>query len=191
MSTVAAPAVNSGLVGGGIMWRVGQIAERDGISPAAVSKTVKRLVRDHQLQVERGSGGRVTAVNVAHYDELRGKFADPSKAQTPRAEQEPSNYDKALADRTTYEAERSRLRLLVETGELVKADEIEMAMDDAGHRIARALEQVGGSVDELAAAYENGGIQQLRIKLRDLVHATREQIADILEASAAEAPETI
>lgn len=189
MLTTAGDAVNGGTPVGGIMWRIADIARRDGVSDAAVSKMVRRLAEKHALKVERDGRGRVSAVNVAHYDELRAQFADPSKQQAPHKpppEQfEGANYDKALAEKTTYDAERSRLRLAAEVGELVKKDEIERAMDDAGLRIGRALDQLGTQVDELAAAYDSGGLQGLRIKLRDLARQTREQIADILDAAAA------
>ena len=184
MLTTSSSPVNA--AASAVMLRVADIAQRDGISSAAVSKSVKRLSEQHGLLVERDGRGRVVRVNVAHYDELRGQFGDPSKRQGPRddAPEGPVSYDKALAEKTSYDAERSRLRLQVEIGELVKRDEIEQAMDDAALRIGRALEQLGGHVDELAAAYESGGIQGLRLKLRDLVHATRDQIADVLDAAA-------
>jgi hypothetical protein len=189
MLTTGGDAVNSTLPpAGGVMWRIAEIAKRDGVSDAAVSKMVRRLVDRHELLVERDGRGRVASVNVAQYDELKARHGDPSKQQTtkPLGEHlsDGPNYDKALAEKTAYDAERSRIRLAVDIGELVKRDEVEQAMDDAGLRIGRALEQLGSQVDELAAAYESGGLQKLRIKLRDLAHRTREQIADILEAAA-------
>jgi hypothetical protein len=170
------------------MLRIADIASRDGVSTAAVSKSVKRLVEQHELIVERDGRGRVVKVNVAHYDDLRSKFSDPSKVQAAKPDQDVS-YDKALAEKTSYDAERSRLRLMVETGNLVERERIEHAMDDAGLRIGRAIDQMAANVDELAAAYENAGIQGLRLKLKELVHATRDQVADVLDAAAAEAPE--
>lgn len=191
MLTTADPPVNAAPIAAAVMVRIADIAHRDGISSAAVSKAVKQLVDKHGLQVEKDHRGRVTSVNLAHYDELRSKFGDPSKAQAPKeADQDGGRYDRALADKTAYEAERARLRLAAEIGGLVPRDDVEQAMDDAGLRIARTIDQLAGATDELAAAYEQGGIQQLRIKLRDLVRDARETVADVLEAAAAEAPET-
>lgn len=174
----------------GVMWRVSDIARRDGVSVPAVSKMVGRLVEQHGLQVERDARGRVIAVNVAHFDELRGQYADPARRQKPDAEDGTSGVtlDAARTRQAYYDGERSRLKLAQEIGELVSRADVEHAMSEAGERIGRLVDQIAGHIDTLAAAYDAGGQQALRVKLRDLVYQAREQIADVLDAFGAEAP---
>jgi biotin operon repressor len=84
MSTTGETGVNAALPmpPRAVMLSVKQLAERDGISRAAISKRVTRL-RDSGLHVELDRQGHVALVNSAQYDELLNKYADPSKAQAP------------------------------------------------------------------------------------------------------------
>jgi DNA-binding MarR family transcriptional regulator len=72
------------MVNGLIMWSIGQIAERDGVSKAAISKAVKKLIEQRpETPKELDGQGRVLLVSVAHYDEFRQRFVNPAKATAP------------------------------------------------------------------------------------------------------------
>lgn len=172
-----------------LMMTVGDIARRDGITVAAVSKAVARLADKHGLAVQRDHRNRVIGVNVAQYDDLRGKYADPAHDQAPRKEKDTS-YEDARTRQALYDGERSRIKLAQEIGELVWRADIEHAAGAAGERIGRELEQLVGEVDELAAAYSQGGLQALRVKLRDLVHKARTGIANALDELVVSSPAT-
>lgn len=191
MESSPAPAVNASLPG--VMLSVTEIARRDGKSVAAVSKRVKRLVERHQLEVQTDVDGRVVAVNVVHFDELTKRFGDPSKAQATPPDQapKPASLDDARIRQAYYGSELDRLKLGREIGSLVPKADIEFAIEDTGDEIARAFESLTGTADELAAAYEHGGQQALRIKLKELVHTAREKAADALDKLVTQAPETV
>ena len=104
-----------------LMWRASQVAKRDGISVQAVTRKVRHLAEKHGLTIERDSRGRIVAFNIAQYDHLRNRYADPSKAQVasaPSMDGTANSYDEALRQKTWIEAERARLKLDEERGEL-------------------------------------------------------------------------
>lgn len=176
-----------------VMMSVAQLAARYGVSKPAISQQVKRL-RELGLQVELDRLGRVAAVNHVQYDELRNRFADPSKAQapapTPRVDVLAESYDEALRQKTWTEAERARLRLAEEKGELVRVDRLADALAMAGGRIVQSVDRILASSDDLAAAVAKDGVGGLRGELKKLAHRIKADIADALGEIAATTPET-
>lgn len=179
-----------------VMLSIAAIARRDGVSRPAISRKVKQLVADHGLVVERDGQGRVAAVNVAQYDELRGRFGDPSKAQAPTrapsAELPQSlvvseTYDEALRQKTWIEAERSRMRLAQEKGELVEAAELAAALGECGGKITRVVDRLLGQCDDMAAAVGKDGVHGLRVLVKKIVFQLKSEIATELETVAAKA----
>lgn len=190
MLTTGGPAVN-GAPPPGVMMRVGEIAARDDVSAPAVSQKVKRLIASHGLQVETDARGRVMAVNVAHYDQLTQKYGDPSKAQAPATKPlSTGSLDDARTRQAYYSSELDRLKLAQQIGNVVLVADLEYGLEEAGDQVARAIDGLAGATDELTAAYEQGGQQALRIKLKELVHQARELAADALDKMVAAAPET-
>ena len=61
------------------MVSVGELARRDGVSKAAVSAMVKKLVAHHKLTIVRDVRGYVAMVAVEEYDDLRQRFGDPAR----------------------------------------------------------------------------------------------------------------
>ncbi|MCA0404873.1 MAG: DUF1441 family protein [Proteobacteria bacterium] len=166
-----------------VMWTVSQVAERDRVSRQAVSKHVRRLADEHGLSVERDQQGRITSLNVAHYDSLRGRYADPSKAQvqTPRLAVEPNeSYDEALRQKTWLEAERRRIELEALKKNLIEVDRVVDALGVAADEIRRVLGRLPNLADDLAAAVTRDGIHGLRVALGQ--HGTRlgDEVADAL-----------
>jgi len=175
-----------------VMLSIAGIAERDGVSKPAVSRKVKQLVADHGLLVERDQQGRVAAVNVAQYDELRGRFGDPSKAQAPvqtLALPQPvaasETYDEALRQKTWIEAERSRMRLAQEKGELVEAAALAAALAECGGKITRVVDRLLGQCDDMAAAVGKDGVHGLRVLVKKIIFQLKSDIASELESVAA------
>ncbi|CUA90201.1 hypothetical protein Ga0061061_111113 [Chelatococcus sambhunathii] len=169
-----------------VMWTVKQVADRDGVSKQAVSKKVKDLVERHGLAVERDGQGRVVALNVAEYDHLRGRYGDPSKAQAPRQQELPQpppseSYDEALRQKTWHEAERRRIELEEMKGRLVPVAAVESIVAESGAAIASVIDRLPSSADDLAAAVARDGSHGLRVALKKLANAMREDIAKALD----------
>lgn len=173
------------------MLSIADLAARDGVSKPAVSRRVKQL-REIGLQVELDGQGRVALVHSVQYDELKGRVADPSKAQAP-AQQTPiptgETYDEALRQKTWTEAERSKLRLLEEQGKLVRVDQLADALAQAGEKIVRAVDLILNDVDDLAAAVAKDGASGLRAELKKVAHRLKNEMADALSGIAAQTPE--
>lgn len=171
-----------------VMMSIAAIATRDGVSKPAISRKVKQLVDKHGLVVERDGQGRVAAVNVAQYDELRGRYGDPSKAQAPAApaaQAKPSEtYDEALRQRTWIEAERSRIRLAQEKGELVEAAALAAALGECGGEISRVVDRMLSRCDDLAAAVAKDGVHGLRVLMKKIIFEQKSEIANVLETVA-------
>ena len=184
-----------------VMLTIADLATRDGVSKPTVSIAVKRLVEKHGLTVERDAQGRVARVNAAEYDHLRGRYGDPSKAQAPaRAEPPaaepapqrpgpaPDGYNEALRQKTWIDAETRRLALNELRGHLVRRDRVEEALRLCVDPIARAFDRLPQEADELADAYERGGLHGLRQALKELARKGRSAAADALEGMLQSAP---
>lgn len=173
------------------MLTIGELATREGVSAPAVSRRVKQL-REKGLLVETDVQGRVTAVNSVQYDELRGRFADPSKAQAPKPLDAPvsESYEEALRQKTWTEAERSRLRLEEDKGQLVRVDRLADALSVAGGQIVQSIDRIMASSDDLAAAVAKDGTAGVRAELKKLSHRIKTDVAEALAAIAGTVPDT-
>jgi DNA-binding transcriptional ArsR family regulator len=178
-----------------VMWSIQQIAERDGVSKQAVSKQVARLVERHGLNVERDSQGRVTAVNVAEYDHLRGRFGDPSKAQAPKpaagvldtpAVASSESYEEALRQKTWHEAEQKKLALALTKREQIPIADLDDAVVPLSDALVGTFEDLVSRADEIATALTRGGLQHLRATLKKIAADQRRRAAEALEQLLAE-----
>ncbi len=179
-----------------VMQTPAEVAERDGVSKQAVTKTVRKLARDKALEVERDERGRIVRFNVAQYDFLRGKVGDPSKDQRPE-KSEPAapapadsraGYNDALTQKTIYEAEQRRLALDEQIGKLVRVDELSAAVSECGAAITASIGQLQNATDALATAMAQSGTHGLRVELKKIENRIRGEIADSLSALAQLAP---
>ena len=165
-----------------LMWCASQVAKRDGISVQAVTRKVRHLAEKHGLTIERDSRGRIVAFNIAQYDHLRNRYADPSKAQVasaPSMDGTADSYDEALRQKTWIEAERARLKLDEERGELVRRAELADAAAQCGERIARMAYRFVNSADEHTAIAVKDGANGLRAAYKVFV---RKFCTDVAEA---------
>lgn len=170
-----------------VMLSIPQIAERDGVSKQAVSRKVKQLVEDHGLAVERDNQGRVALINAAQYDFLRNRYADPSKAQAPRAgapaEEAAAvgeSYDEALRQKTWITTEQERLKLGEMRGALVKKAELVEAVTRCGAEIAQIERRDIASADDLALIALREGANGIRRALKAAADRRCAEIADAL-----------
>ncbi|MDI4231435.1 helix-turn-helix domain-containing protein [Bradyrhizobium sp. Arg237L] len=172
------------------MLSIAEIAKRDGVSKPAISRKVKQLVDQHGLVVERDGQGRVSAVNVAQFDELRGRYGDPSKAQATAAASSTASvkssetYDEGLRQKIWIDAERARIRLAQDKGELVEAAELAAALSECGGAITRVVDRLLSHCDEMAAAVGKDGVHGLRVLVKKISFDLKTEIADALESVA-------
>jgi hypothetical protein len=187
------------------MWTIGEIADRDGISKQAVSAKVKALAANHGLEVTRDGRGRISAVNVAHYDDLRARYGDATKAQAPRGADElplpgggrgksrgaagEDSLEEAQRQRAWIDAERARMQLGAARKELLPSTRFNLALDECGAEIARIVDRLTASTDEIAVAVGRDGVHGVRVLLKSIAQKMRGDIATALAAIAAEAPE--
>lgn len=182
-----------------VMWTVSRIAERDGVTRQAISKQVARLIGHHSLDVSRDSRGRVSAVNIVHFDDLRRRFGDSGKVRSqsddrPVPQSEPdqpagsdATLDGARRIKLVYETEVLRLRLAEDAGSLLRKDLIEDGLD-------RLAEEIGRIVDlpqhaDVIAAAAGKSLHELRIVLKRLTLEMRTAISAHAAALAAAAPQ--
>ncbi|MFC2252483.1 ArsR family transcriptional regulator [Labrys portucalensis] len=168
-----------------VMWSISDIASRDGVSKQSVSKKVADLIERQGLSVERDERGRVSRVNVAEYDHLRGRTDNPSKSQRPstsgRELSQSESYEEALRQKTWHEAERRRLELESLKGALVPLADITVALGEVAGDIIQVLDRLPALADDLAAAIAREGSHGARTILKAEVERLRTGIADALD----------
>ncbi|WEK04552.1 MAG: hypothetical protein P0Y65_20645 [Candidatus Devosia phytovorans] len=192
-----ADRVNSdGLI---VMWSIGQIAERDGVSKAAVSKMVAKLVSEHNLPVRRDSRDRVAGVSIADYDHHRAFFGSSEQDQTPQVgtgakgptpNLPPSeSRDEALRQEAWMRVRRQKLEDAKAAGQLVRADILAEALTVAGRTIQAEVARLQHRADDIALAVSKEGTSGARIALRKAAEEISNRIADALAKVAENAPE--
>lgn len=180
---------------GAAMRTISQLADRERISKQAVSKKVKQLV-GLGLRVQFDKKGRIEAVDVDDYDRLRAKTDNPSKAQAPgRGPKKPKSssakgdsYHEALRTKTWAQSERLRLDLAVRKGELIEVSALTDAIGKCAAQIVTIVDRLPHAADDLAVAVAREGVHALRVDLKKLAVRMRKDIANALEAIAADAP---
>ncbi len=183
-----------------VMWSIGQIAERDGVSKAAVSKAAKKLLEErNDTPVERGSQGQVMKISVAHYDEYRQRFVNPAKATAPIRSlsnaggtgipiNASESFDEARRQAEWLKVGRERIRHQEELGQLVRKDILEAAVKSIGLEIQRLIGRLQNSADDVALAVSREGVHGARTALRKVAFDLGNQIADKLASIADAAP---
>ncbi len=177
-----------------IMWSPGQIAERDGVSKQAVSKTIAKFVASHDLPVERDARGRIVRVSLAHYDHHRGFFGNSEKTQsrpdpgTPIQASASESRDEALRQQAWLALGRQRLEQAEKIGQLVRADRLADALAVAGRIIQSEISRLQNRADDIALAVSKEGTSGARLLLRQISTEINTRIADALGEVAEAAP---
>lgn len=182
-----------------VMLPLKDIAARDKVSRQAISKQVARLVEHHGLEVARDGRGRVCAVNIVHFDDLRARFGDSGKVTHSGApdrelptdpgpgRSEDATLDGARRIKLVHETEMLRLRLAEDSGQLIRMDVMSEALTRLAEEIGRVVDLLQHA-DTIAAA-AGRGLPELRLTLKRLNTETRAKIADRCAAIASAAPQ--
>jgi hypothetical protein len=189
-----------------VMWSITQIAARDGVSKAAVSKTVKKLVEvSPDTPVERGGQGQVMGVSLAHYDHYRQRFTNPAKATAPirtavdaalptgqaRNAIDPSDtFEEARRQSEWLKVGREKIRHQEDCGQLVRRDRIDASLSSAGAELQAIIRRLPNRTDDIAMAVSKEGVHGVRVLLRQIAFEIGNQMADKLAEMALSAPET-
>jgi hypothetical protein len=181
-----------------LMQTPAEVAARDGISKQAVTKQVRKLADEKGLEVERDGRERIIKFNVAQYDHLRDKSGDPSKDQRPDSPEpdapapavvpDRGSYTDALTEKTRYEAERRRLDLEEQVGNLVKVAEIASAVDECGVEIVSVVRRLSNEADALCTAIARDGAHGARVELKKIETKMLGEIAALLSSLAKREP---
>ncbi|MCM2399815.1 hypothetical protein NBH20_01490 [Rhizobium sp. S153] len=190
-----------------VMWSIAQIAVRDAVSKAAVSKTVKKLLDARpETPVERGGQGQVLRISLAHYDEFRQRFVNPAKATAPiragdddqvsgrstggRPLRDEDSFDEARRQSEWLKVGREKIRHQEECGQLIRRDRTEDAIKEIGAKLLAIIRRLPNQADAVALAVSKEGVHGVRVLLRQIAFEIGNQMADELEAIAAAAPES-
>lgn len=154
---------------------------------------VAGLTSRHGLEVRRGSNGFVQAVNIVHYDRLRGTFGDsaqqrPSAALPPGQPPSEDTLDGARLAQIRVNTENSRLNYAETVGRLVRRDAMTDAVTRLGEELARAVD-FNQYADRIAAAAQRG-LPALRIELKTITAEIKTGMADHCARVALVAPVT-
>ena len=180
-----------------VMWPIKKIAERDKVSVPAVSKRVKKLIKEHDLPVERDKRDRVSAVSVAHYDHHCGFFGNSEKNKKPEQDGDAGDElsprvkesrDEALRQDAWLSLSRKKIAHEETVGALVRADKYTDALQTVGRTIQREISRLQNRADDVALAVSKEGEHGARLALRKIATEMGNSIADALEEIAAEAP---
>jgi hypothetical protein len=182
-----------------IMWTIGQIAERDGVSKPAVSKAIKKLIEARpDTPVNYDGQGRVLAISLAHYDEFRQRFVNPNKATAPIRHLDEKPGKQASPEDSLEEAKRQsewlrlgreKIRHQEELKQLVRRDRLNDAVRSAGAEIRTVVSRLANRADDIALAVSKEGVHGARVALRTIAFELGNEIADKLAAIAVAAPE--
>ena len=182
------------------MWSVAQIAERDQVSKAAVSKAVKKLSEDRpDTPIERGSQGQVLKVSLAHYDHYRQRHVNPAKATAPLRDagaQPPGplkaseTFEEARRQSEWLKVGREKIRHQEDCGQLLRRDRMDEAHRVIGREVQNIVRRLQNRADDVALAVSKEGVHGVRVVLRRIAFEIGNEIADRLAEIADGAPET-
>lgn len=175
-----------------VMMSIKDIAQRFGISSAAVSKAVAKLVASHDIPVERDTRGRVSKVSLAHYERHRANDLNPAKTKpSPRpAIKDENSFDEAKRQNEWLKVDRLKLDRQEMLGRTVRKDKIVEGLAHCAREIQARVGRIANKADDGALAVSKEGAHGLRVMLRDVAAQLNSDIADILSLIADAAPET-
>jgi len=172
------------------MATVSELAQRDGVSKQAVAQAIRGMVTRHGLRVSRDSAGRVKGIDVAQFDAIRAATRHPSRDQRLAPQDSGAaqgslalneTYDEALRLKTLYEAERSKLRLDTERGDLVPVVDALAAADALIDAVVSEFDKLPQVADEIAAAVARSGAAGARDVLKARARTARATLAAALD----------
>lgn len=175
-----------------VMVSAGEIAGRDGVTKAAVTKLVRRLA-DQGMPVERDGRGRISKFAQAWYDDHRAQHGDSIKSNR-KAEASPviqkDSLDEARRIEAWLKVDREKLKKQQMAGSLLRRDKLETALEELAAVVLTTIQKLPNRADELVTAVSKEGVHGLRLALRKVAFDMGTDISDKLERLADEASVT-
>ena len=161
---------------------VSELAASRGLAKASVSERLKRLqAQGVDISTMPGKGNRLL-VNVAEYDRAVGTSGDPAralatKAPLPDAGGAEHVYTREQAREKAYKADLAKLDLDERLGKLVAVEALAAAAGGVAEAMVRAIDQMPGRAEDLAAAVAKDGMTGARAALKTFARELRETLA--------------
>jgi len=172
-----------------------ELARRDSLSKPVVSRTVKKLVEQHDLEVTRDGRGRISGVAVVQFDHLRKQFTSSIKVQAAKKSEsvritvrESDSLDEARRKSMWLDVEKKEFERQLLLGKYILAEKQRESAEYCGRAIQNIMNQLPNKVDEIAAGITKEGTSGGRVVLRRIRDEILEQIADRLESIGQQAP---
>jgi hypothetical protein len=173
-------------------------ARHAGISKVAVSKQIasgripvygptgekvgagdpgKKLI--NAAEADRARSRTRTRVNAAD-DEEPAQVEPSAPREAPAEDRGQPNLTSARTASEALRAQLLRLDLEERRGKLMRVSKVEAAVAAVGEKIVRIIDQLPMDADDLATAVAKGGVQALRLALKEIARRMRTAIADSL-----------
>lgn len=173
-------------------------ARHAGISKAAVSKQIasgripvygpagskvaagdpgKKLINPVEADSARSQSR--TRVNVGD-DEEPAQVEPSAPREAPAEDRGQPNLTRARTASEAHRAQLLRLDLDERRGKLMRVSKAEDALAMIGEKIVRIIDQLPMDADDLMTAVAKGGVQALRLALKEIARRQRTAIADSL-----------
>lgn len=183
------------------VWKtVSEIANRTGVSKAAVSKRIKRFRESGDLidgeHVRTNAKGHVASVDVARYEQLIEQTGDASKAPIPATAPQASakvtempasgSLNAARLEETQIRVRKAKLEMAEMEGQLCRADLVRHHGEELAGIVLEALNGSTAHAEDLLAAYQEHGISGFNKGFKRMLLTVRTDIAARFKAYAAE-----
>ncbi|HRF08503.1 MAG TPA: MarR family transcriptional regulator [Xanthobacteraceae bacterium] len=173
----------------GVWLTITELAERFEVSKATISERVTKFERDGLVKAKPGKG-KVKLVNLATYIAAREQVGDPVKEQAAQTKAETAadgdeGRDPRFRDAATkekeFQAQLAEIRVGKELGRYIEAEFFVPAVEECAEVIARVLDRPLASAAELEAAARSGGVNAVRVALREIIREQRNAISDAMK----------
>jgi hypothetical protein len=161
----------------GPLWlSVSELADRHGITPAAVSQRIATL--SGRVATKRVGGKRL--VNVAQFASAVAEVSDLGRTTAAAYKRSPAEetYTAAQARKAAVQADLVALELAERRGSLVSARDVEQASVQCANVILSAISRLPAMAEDIyTVGLQDGGPPAVRKFLRVFVRGLRRQIA--------------
>jgi DNA-binding MarR family transcriptional regulator len=166
---------------------ISDLAREKGVDKSAISRRVSRL--EEQGLLTTRTTGRVKLVNLAEFDRAianTGNAVQELNARGATAADEGDGSGNPIlareqARRAAYDADLKSLDLQERLKNLVKADEMTLAVTEVAMALAQAIDALPGRAEALAAVVGKDGATGLRAALKAVARELRETLARAAE----------
>lgn len=148
-----------------------EVAEKLGLSRQAVSRQLRKILKQHEIPVERDGRGRVLKFSLADFEHYKGEFSNPQQSQSPK--QSPTapaanSRDEALRQTAWLDLRKRELQYQAECGALVRADYVAETIENLGKVVQATINRLSNKADDLAITATKNGVNGLRAELKEI-----------------------